>query len=86
MKGRITIVVTQGDIEQGERKDCSGCPIARSAKRQFSASKVAASRWNLFIDGSWYRSVPPRRHAAFVYTFDSGCRVEPTRIAYERTL
>ncbi len=37
---KLTISVTQEDIDLGERSNCSRCPIARAGRRAFQIAQV----------------------------------------------
>ncbi len=78
MKHRI--VVTQEDIDKGEKLECSSCPIALAMKRVikcksvFVASATATVCWSGFNTET---SKLPTRAGLFVRNFDGGMKVKP---------
>jgi hypothetical protein len=80
---KITIDVTQADIEAGHPLACSACPIALAAQRAFGDRPVIVDSF-LSIRGQdrlvW--SMPSAAYA-FIRDFDAGRPVEPFSFTLE---
>ena len=78
----VTIDVTQDDIDQGKRENCTLCPIALAAQRVFPGKSIHVSVFNLWVDNSPAaedgRGYPlPEVACKFLQDFDHGRPVQP---------
>lgn len=81
----MRIEVTQEDIDRGEQKQCTRCPIARAVKRVMPFHDVVVgggaisyrkvlSKWNR---GEWGMRECNIRVLQFISDFDAGKPVQP---------
>jgi len=81
----ICISVTAEDIANGERNDCTACPIAlamnRTGLRHVSARNVFVVWWDRDLsetgEGNRFCAFTPSEAADFMSAFDAGENVEP---------
>ena len=89
MLNRMTIKVTQEDINNGEKSSCTGCPIALALRRKFRAAKqveVGTSMVNIWYDEKLKQIKLPKSITTFIERFDDGCGVQPfTKVVSYRT-
>jgi hypothetical protein len=90
---RLTIDVTQEDIDQGEVGSCGKCPVALATIRSFEAAghrldwegddedypvSVSAPLVLAYLEtGGWYEADPPPAAYLFIGDFDRGRKVDP---------
>jgi hypothetical protein len=75
---RLKVTVTQEDIDEGERGECSRCPIALAIKRVFSNTFVSVNGADARVeevDGRrrWYSLSKSARE--FIASFDSDGKI-----------
>lgn len=91
---RITIEVTQEDIDHGRPRDCRHCPIARATNRvlaegfQASVTEIFGKLLIRPVDSMsgdilresrvWYPQPNPYRPCDWMHEFDAGHPVAPT--------
>lgn len=73
---RVTVNVTQADIDNGVDGDCRLCPVARAL------SRAGVRGWNVFYHGlvselTGETIALPRSAMEFIRRFDSGGDVKP---------
>lgn len=82
MENKITINVTQTDIDEGRIRNCYECPIAKAAYRSFPGAYEIAVGRILTVDltgdfNSIQRYCIPDIARKFMNDFDCGKDVEP---------
>ena len=78
---RLRIEITEDDINKGEAKQPSSCPIALAVERMFPDAFGISVTDEIRIDGYRYRGA---KVSDFVESFDSGGYVEPCIIEVSR--
>lgn len=79
MSETIEIEVTQQDIDRGKPGDFTACAIARAIRRQTHRRAVCVGPEYAYAGGVDYVPVASRRWQRFIYVFDNGRPVKPTR-------
>lgn len=84
------IVVTQADIDLGERKSYCDCPVARAVKRAFrvrNGRPVSVRHEGIFVgdptDPQMWFAITPRALDRFITRFDDGKAVAPFEMELE---
>jgi hypothetical protein len=84
----ITVIVTQEDIDAGERAQCEACPVALALRRNTpQRAFVGASRVWIGDDIETEREGwLPKDAVMFVHNFDSGHRDDCAPFSFELEL
>jgi len=77
----LRIEITEDDINKGEAKQPSSCPIALAVERMFPDAYAISVTDEIRIDGYRYRSA---KVSDFVESFDNGGYVQPCIIEVSR--
>jgi hypothetical protein len=69
---QLNVVVTQDDINNGIRRDCTACPVAVATARALNDPNVfvAVDRKGIYFNGN--RVHLPKNVESFVTAFDAG--------------
>jgi hypothetical protein len=74
----MRIRVTKNDIKNGNRCDCSACPVALALTRQLKRkAEVGISRWG-YPHAAYRRYELPEHIRTFIHRFDNQKPVKPT--------
>jgi hypothetical protein len=73
----MKITVIQEDIDLGDAKNCSACPIARAAKRVPELGDCAVSNNSIRSHLTGEMFVLPKEAMLFIDRFDAGKKVVP---------
>ena len=73
---RLTVEVTQQDIERGSLIECRSCPVALALQRATGREVEVAGPWFIFANSRRHFNLPESVRD-FVAQFDSGVAVQP---------
>lgn len=78
----MRILITQEDINKGQRKNPFECPIAKALKRIIKNSEIVVFSYNVTVDD--FRLYPKDRKTFqdFIYNYDRGKPVKPLVIDF----
>ncbi len=80
---RVTVAVTEKDIEQGMRGSCSSCPVALAATRAVG-ERMTITGYSAETEAEpFYRYRLPAGVSSFIYNFDNRYGVEPLEFVME---
>jgi hypothetical protein len=71
----VKITVTQEDIDRGQRKSMTKCPVARAVQAATGAEHVSVARSTIVVD--FWSGVRPDVVAEFIKRYDYGFDVQP---------
>ena len=91
MEDQVTIIVTQEDIDNGQRMSASKCPIALAASRLLGKRVSVINRisvWHSYDDNSRVASyiIPTDVLKDFLNAFDNGKPVSPITFVAENAM